>query len=93
MSKETIELLKILKDETHSRSVFDRCEAELASLKWTEPSPNAKAWNTTVAGRAFVEMDVKPGPWNFVTAEELEIYKRACADAYGIRDGEEVRIK
>ena len=51
MSKETIELLKILKDETQSRSVFDRCEAELASLKWTEPSPNAQAWNTTVAGR------------------------------------------
>lgn len=37
MSKETIELLKILKDETQSRSVFQRCEAEIASLKWAKP--------------------------------------------------------
>jgi hypothetical protein len=51
MTTETIALLTILRDETQSRSVFDRCEAELASLMWAKPDVNAIARSTTVTCR------------------------------------------
>ena len=51
-NSEIIDLLTRLREiEPESQGIVDRCDAAIAGLKWTEPSPNAKAWNTTVAGR------------------------------------------
>lgn len=51
-NSEIIELLTRLREiEPESQGIVNRCDAAIAELKWTEPSPNAKAWNTTVAGR------------------------------------------
>lgn len=75
-NSEIIELLTRLREiEPERQSIVDRCDAVINDLKWIGPSlgksiadaantsPNAKAWNTTVAGRILPGGENQAGPW------------------------------
>ena len=83
MSKETIELLKILKDETQSRSVFDRCDAVIARLE-SPPTPREvlSMWKAAANSDNYV---------SWTTDNGADVWMVHLPEA--IRDGEEVRIK
>lgn len=57
MDQETRALIEILRDETQSREVFDRCNEVLAAMR--PDHPNVSYWNSEAGYITATEAEVK----------------------------------